>query len=413
MRMVQQQFTVPPAVDVISEIDREWNRIKTRLNLTPGLRIAVGVGSRGIGNLAAIVRAMVLKLKEAGCTPFITPAMGSHGGASADGQVKILTHLGIAEENVGAPVQATMAVQSMGEVDGMALFLDRIAFEADGIVVINRIKPHTDFSGPTESGLIKMMAIGLGNQVGADYYHRMAVVRDMYEIFNRAGTALIKRTNFLIGVGLVENQKHETTILKMATAEDVLEMEAQLLKKAKACFARLPLEKIDLLIIDEIGKDISGAGMDPNVTGRITGTLGKGLSNPKISRIFVRDLTEASEGNAIGIGEADFTTQRLVDKIDFQTTAINSITACTPESGRIPLTYTTDKEAIDAALMTIRPCTQDDLRIVHIKNTLDLNFFLASEGCVPDLKGIPQVHIEPNDIRLQFDSSDNLKSCLK
>lgn len=196
MHMVEQKLSVPPAVDVTAEIEREWNKIKNRINIAGEARIAVGVGSRGIANLVEAVRAVVAHLKAAGAEPFIIPAMGSHGGATDEGQIQALSHLGISEEAVGAPVVATMDVQPMGEVDGIPLFLDRLAFEADGIVLINRVKLHTDFSGPTESGIIKMMAIGLGNQVGADHYHRLAVVRDMFEIFNRAGMALIEQTNF-------------------------------------------------------------------------------------------------------------------------------------------------------------------------------------------------------------------------
>ncbi len=410
MRMVHQRYTIPPAVDVTAEVNREWERIKNNLDVSPGSRIAVGVGSRGITDLVEVVRAVVAKLKEADCKPLIIPAMGSHGGATAEGQIKVLSHLGITKDSAGAPIDATMDVQSMGEVDGIPLFLDRLAYEADGIVLINRIKLHTDFSGPTESGIIKMMAIGLGNQIGADHYHQLAVVRDMYEIFSKAGLELIRQTNFLFGVGLVENQEHRTASLKMMPAHTLAETEADLLQKSKAYFPRLPLKEIDLLVIDEIGKDISGAGMDPNVTGRMTATVSKQPSEPKVSRIFVRDLTDASEGNAIGIGEADFTTRRLVDKIDFQATALNCVTSCCPESGKIPITYSTDRQAIAAARVTIRPNTLADLKLVHIKNTLELGKILVSRGCLPDLEGKPEVHILPDDLQLRFDATGNLVS---
>ena len=410
MRMVHQRYTTPPAVDVTAEVNREWERIKNNLDVSPGSRIAVGVGSRGITDLVEVVRAVVAKLKGADCKPLIIPAMGSHGGATAEGQIKVLSHLGITKDSAGAPIDATMDVQSMGEVDGIPLFLDRLAYEADGIVLINRIKLHTDFSGPTESGIIKMMAIGLGNQIGADHYHQLAVVRDMYEIFSKAGLELIRQTNFLFGVGLVENQEHRTASLKMMPAHTLAETEADLLQKSKAYFPRLPLKEIDLLVIDEIGKDISGAGMDPNVTGRMTAAVSKQPSEPKVSRIFVRDLTDTSEGNAIGIGEADFTTRRLVDKIDFQATALNCVTSCCPESGKIPITYSTDRQAIAAALVTIRPNTLADLKLVHIKNTLELGKILVSRGCLPDLEGKPEVHILPDDLQLRFDATGNLVS---
>jgi len=408
MHMVHQKFCVLPAVEVTAEIERKWNQIKDRINIVRDARVAVGVGSRGIANLVEVVCAVVALLKAAGAEPFIIPAMGSHGGATAEGQIQVLFHLGITEAAVGAPVLATMDVQPMGEVDGIPLFLDRLAFEADGIVLINRVKLHTDFSGPTESGIIKMMAIGLGNQIGADHYHRLAVVRDMYQIFNRAGRALIEQTEFLFGVGLVENQNHRTCIVKMATADMLPKAEEKLLTKSREYFPRLPLDEIDLLIIDEIGKDISGNGMDPNVTGRVSSPFVQKPSGPNVTRILVRDLTEASEGNAIGIGDADFTTRQLVEKIDSYKTAINCVTSCGPESGRIPLTYPTDREAIAAALMTIRPYTPEDLKIVHIKNTLELGKIVVSRGCLADLEGRPDVSIDRKNIQFEFDSSGSL-----
>ncbi len=410
MHLIQQNFNVPPPVDVTAEIVREWNMIKQRIHISQGARVAVGVGSRGIANLVEVVREVVVRLKETGADPFIIPAMGSHGGATAEGQIRVLSHLGVTEETVGAPLRATMDVRPMGETDGIPLFLDRLAFEADGIVLINRVKPHTDFSGPTESGIIKMMAIGLGNQVGADHYHRLAVVRDMYEIFNRAGMTLIEQTSFLFGVNLVENQEHQTCTVKMATAQMLPKAEEELLIKAREYFPSLPVDEIDLLIIDEIGKDISGAGMDPNVTGRVPSQFFKQPAGPNVTRIFVRDLSQASEGNATGIGGADVTTRRLVEKIDSHKTAMNCVTACDPEGGRIPLSYSSDREAIAAALMTIRPYTRKNLKIVHIKNTSELGQMVVSRGCLANLEDKRHVSIDGENIRFEFDSSGNLIS---
>jgi hypothetical protein len=410
MHLIHQNFAVPPPVDITAEIAKEWIRIRERIHISQGARVAVGVGSRGITNLVEVVRAVIACLKKSGAEPFIIPAMGSHGGASAEGQIRVLSHLGVTEESVGAPLRATMDVRSMGETDGIPLFLDRLAFKADGIVLINRVKPHTDFTGPTESGIIKMMAIGLGNQVGADHYHRLAVVRDMYKIFNRAGMALINKTNFLFGVALVENQQHQTCALSIATAGMLPKTEEELLIKARECFPSLPLDQIDLLIINEIGKDISGAGMDPNVTGRVPSRFFKQPAGPSVTRILVRDLSEASEGNASGIGGADVTTSRLVEKIDAHKTAMNSITACDPEGGRIPLSYASDREAIAAVLMTIRPYTQEDLKIVQIKNTLELDKIMVSRGCLAHLADKTHVSIDRESARFEFDSSGNLIS---
>jgi len=412
MRMVHQRFKVPPPVDVVAEVEREWASLKDRVHLAQGSSVAVGVGSRGIANLATVVRAVVAKLNEAGCQPFITPAMGSHGGAKAEGQIEVLRIRGITEESVGAPVRATMDVTPMGEVEGIPLFIDRLVNEADGMVLINRIKPHTNFVGPTESGLIKMIAIGMGNQIGAEHYHRLSMVRDQYTIISTAGRELLKRCRVLFGVGLVESQEHETAVVKMAGAEEIEAVEGELLKKARAYMPKLPIEEIDLLIVDQMGKEISGEGIDPNVVGRDVCAYGARRPVPRITRIFVRDLTEASEGSAVGIGQADFTTQRLVDKIDFQVTAINCLTACCPEGGYVPLTYPNDREAVAAALMTLRPCTVEDMRIVHIKNTLELKSLLVSQGCLAHLEGKPDLEIADDDLDFEFDESGNLISPL-
>ncbi len=387
MWLVQQRFNASPPIDVKTTYDTQWESIKENISLSPGAEVAVCVGSRGIANLVEVVSTVVLSLKQAALKPFITSAMGSHGGATAQGQVEVLAHMGITEDTVGAPIKVTMEVEKIGEVDGVSIFLDKLAYEAGGIVLINRIKPHTDFTGPTESGLIKMTAIGLGNQIGADYYHRLSVSRGMYEIINTVGTELIKRCKVLFGVGLVENQRHETAVLRLIPGCDIKTEEPKLLVRAREYLSRLPLDEMDLLIVDQIGKEISGSGMDPIVTGRRPCAHSPERSWPKITRIFVRDITPASEGNAVGIGHADFTTRRVVDKIDLEKTAINCVTACCPEDGKIPLTYSNDRNAVQAALMTLRPYELNDLRLVHIKNTLELSTLLVSEPCLPDLMG--------------------------
>ena len=410
MRMVLQRFDIPPAVDVLAEVDREWMDIKGHLDLPQGSSVAMAVGSRGISNLAAVVRAVATKLKEAGYDPFVTPAMGSHGGATVEGQVEVLVARGVTEESVGVPVRATMEVEPMGEIDGIPLFLDKLAHGADGIVLINRIKPHTNFIGPTESGLIKIMAIGLGNQAGAEHYHRLSVVRSQYEIISTAGKELLKKSRVLFGVGLVENQDHETAKVAIALSQDIEAVETELLKMARACLPTLPLKEIDLLIIDEMGKDISGEGIDPNVVGRDVLAYGVKRPWPKITRIFVRDLTEGSEGSAVGLSQADFVTQRLVDKIDFPATIINCVTACGPEGGMIPLTFPNDREAIAVALKTLRPCNAEDIRLVHIKNTMELTTMMVSVGCLPSLDKDRVESIGEEALDLKFDSRGDLLS---
>ncbi|ACN15134.1 conserved hypothetical protein [Desulforapulum autotrophicum HRM2] len=409
MYQIRQGFDVPPGIDVTRAVDGQWQRIKGTLALAPGARIAVGVGSRGLSNLPEIVRAVVAKLKDAGARPFITSAMGSHGGATAQGQVAVLAQLGITRESVGAPVEVTMDVVSMGEADGIPLYIDRLAHGADGIVLINRVKPHTDFTGPVESGIIKMLVIGLGNQKGADFYHQTAVGRDFYDMIITAGRRLLTKTKFLFGVALVENQDHQTCDIQMAIPAKIEAMEIDLLKKARSLLPRLPLDEIDLLIVDEMGKDISGAGMDPNVVGgRGSCVWSANRPWPKITRIFARSLTRATKGNASGLGMVHVTTPRLVEMIDMQATAINAITASCPEDCRIPMTLATEKEAVVAALMTIGPYTPEDVRIVHIQNTLHLDHMRVSEGCLVGLVNNPDITITSESSPLAFDASGNL-----
>lgn len=355
---------------------------------------------------------MVTKLKDAGAQPFVTPAMGSHGGAIAEGQIEVLKTRGITEDSVGAPIKATMEVINLGVIDGIPLFIDRLAYEADGIVLINRIKPHTEFSGPTESGLLKMLRIGLGNHTGAEHYHRAAITRGFYEIIHTAGGALLNRLNVLFGVALVENQEHQTAILRLLRPDEIESVERKLLEKAREYMPKIPVKEIDLLIIDEMGKDISGAGIDPKIIGRAICSWAETEPWPRISRVFVRNLTAATEGHASGFGMVDFTTERLVKKINMQVTAINALTSSCPEEAKIPMNFKTDREAIAAALMTIRPHTLNDLRIVHIKNTLELTNLLVSEGCLSDLAKSKKVDISSESLSMGFDQTGNLISLL-
>jgi len=410
MRMIDQEFEIPPSIDIFQEIEKEWESVENKVRLPRGSSVAVGVGSRGIANLTSVVKVIVEKLINKGYNPFIIPAMGSHGGATAEGQTNVLRARGITEESVGAPIRASMEVECIGEANGIPLFISRLAYEADGIVLINRIKPHTNFVGPTESGLLKMLAIGMGNQIGAEHYHRLAVVRDYYTIISTAGRELLKRCSVLFGVALVENQKHETAILKIALPEQIEEVEANLLRYARKWLPTLPIDEIDLLIIDEMGKDISGEGIDPNVVGRDVCECGMRRETPRITRIFVRDLTKGSEGSGLGIGQADFTTTRLVRKIDFNVTTVNCITCCCPESGRVPITFQNDREALAAALKTVRPYELEDLRLVYIKNTMELDKLLASVGCLEYLKDCAQIKVGKEDFQLEFDSKGDLIS---
>jgi hypothetical protein len=409
MVRIQQQFDIPPPVDVTGALLGEWERIKEKVLIEPKARVAVGVGSRGLSNLTRIVRTVVDVLKAAGAEPFIIPAMGSHGGATARGQLELLARRGICRESVGAPVKATMEVDLLGEADGIPLYMNRLAHEADGLVLINRVKPHTDFTGPVESGVIKMLVIGLGNQKGADAYHKAAVEKGFSHVLMTVGRHLLTTTRFLFGVALVENQNQAVCDICLGPAEEMEPLERRLLKTARSCLPGLPIDTIDLLIVDEMGKDISGAGLDPNVIG------GKGTCAwsddrpvPEITRIFVRDLTEATQGNAMGLGRLDVATQKLVDKIDMQTTAVNAITACCPEDCKVPLTLATEKQAVAAALITLRAYTPEDLKVVHIKNTRDLTRMLVSKGCLPELAGRKDIRIVSAGSPMAFDRAGHM-----
>ena len=406
---VRQHFDVLPAVDVLAALGEEWQRAKAPLSaLAPGASIAVAVGSRGIADIAVLVRGIVERLREAGCEPFVVPAMGSH--AAAAGQTEVLAHFGVTEAAVGAPVRATMDVVSLGEVEGIPLLIDRFAWEADGIVLVNRVKPHTEFVGPIESGLMKQLTIGLGKQAGADHYHRLGVVRGMAETVPAAARALMKRVNVVFGVALVENEDHRTAVVRVVPPEELEETESGLLELARRHLPGLPLDDIDLLILDEMGKDISGVGLDPNVTGRNVISWSARRERPRVLRIFVRGLSAASNGNAKGIGNADAVAVRLVDELDGAKTAVNGLTSCSPDDARIPLVFARDRDAVFAMLTTIRPTTPDDVRVVHVRSTLDVERLWVSAGCLDHLAPPPAVAVGLGLRRLPFDAAGNLVS---
>ena len=406
MYHARQQFKVPPPLIVEKAVQEAWE--KRQIKNLNGAKIAVCVGSRGIAGIDGIVARVVDLLKSVHARPFIVPAMGSHGGATARGQRTVLAHLGVTPENCGAPVVADMDVVSLGETDGIPLYLSRPAHEADGLVLINRVKPHTDFTGPVESGIHKMLVIGLGNRKGADFYHKMAIRRGFYDMIITAGRALLGKTKFLFGVAVVENQYHEICALEMAGPDKLEETEKRLLKLARTCLPGLPLDEIDLLIVDEMGKNFSGGGLDPNVMGFSSCRWGIRYPRPDISRIFVRGLSSASQGNGSGIGMVDVATRKLVDAIDWDATAVNARTACCPEDCKVPLTVETEKEAVMMALDTIAPHTAEDVKIVHIKNTLELDSLYLSRGCLSHTHPEIRLEIDPVPLTLAFNARGDM-----
>jgi hypothetical protein len=379
--LIEHRFDPQKIEDIPAEVSRQLRVLRLQNKIRPGDTVAVTAGSRGVSNIGIITKTVVDELKRVGARPFIFPSMGSHGGATAEGQSKILEAYGITESRMGCPILSTMEVAYLGDAeDDFPIYVDNYAMEADHIVVVNRIKPHTKFDGPIESGLMKMMAIGMGNQMGAHYYHQAAVRLTFQRILETVGREVLRECPILCGVGIVENGYDQTCLIKALLPEEIPKGEEALLVIAKERMARLPFHDIDVLVIDEIGKNISGTGMDINVTGRNRDILGDYTTSPRVGRIFVRDLTGETEGNALGIGLADFTTTRVVEKMDRKKTYINCLTAVSPEKGAIPLYFDTDREALEACFTSIGDRASQSVRLVHIKNTLHLSRLSVSRA---------------------------------
>jgi len=379
--LVEHRFDPQKIQDIPAEVSRQLRLLRLQDRIAPGDTVAVTTGSRGVSNIGVITKTIIDELKRIGARPFIFPSMGSHGGATAEGQIKILDAYGITESRMGCPILSTMEVAYLGDAeDGFPIYVDTYAMEADHIVVVNRIKPHTKFDGAIESGLMKMMAIGMGNQMGAHYYHQAAVRLTFQRILETVGREVLRKCPILCGVGIVENGYDQTCLIKALLPEEIPKGEEALFVIAKERMARLPFHAIDVLVIDEIGKNISGTGMDINVTGRNRDILGDYTTSPRVGRIFVRDLTGETEGNALGIGLADFTTTRVVEKMDRKKTYINCLTAVSPEKGAIPLYFDTDREALEACFTSIGDRAPQSVRLVHIKNTLHLSRLSVSRA---------------------------------
>ena len=413
MVRVKQHFDTHSIQDIPATVRAELSKIALEEIITPGHSVAITAGSRGVANIKTILAEVVSELKRIGAKPFIVPAMGSHGGATAEGQKRIIEHYGITEAAMGVPIKSSMEVVEIGTTsEGVPVLLDRNAYQSDHIVVVNRVKPHTDFKAEIESGLIKMMAIGLGKQKAADHYHNVFMRLGHYRILVSVAREIMRQCPIAFGLALVENQKDETEIIQAIPTNKIEETERELLIKAKGYLPRIPFDPIDLLIIDEMGKDISGTGMDQNVIARTVVPYHQVPSRPKITRIFVRDLSVGSEGNAIAIGNADFTTRRLVDKIDHQATYINAITSSCPEAVRIPPYFESDREVLDVAINTIGDIKAEDARIVHIRNTLNLEEMYISENMLPEVNDLDGVSIKGSPAPMVFDTQGNLISDL-
>ena len=409
MYRIRQTIDAPKIDNIEDNVTRELGCLELASRITPGARIAITAGSRGINHIEHILKQVIHILKSHKARPFIVPAMGSHGNGTAQGQLEILKSLNISEESMGVPILSSMEVKQIGvSSQGFPVLVDKHAAQADGVVVINRIKPHTEFEGPIESGLMKMMAIGLGKHKGCFEVHRQTVNFGYSNVIPEIGSIILDRVPILFGVGIVENIYDETACIKACLPDQFYETESILLKKAKKYMGRLPFDKIDILILDEMGKNISGTGMDTNVIGRIMFIGEKEPARPKITRIVVLDLTKPSHGNAIGIGLADFTTRDVIDKLDTRAMTTNAITAMTPEKARLPVSLSTDRAAVDAALQTIGAVEASNARIVHIKNTLEMGILHVSHAFLKEIGERKDLILEEETGVLSFDAGGRL-----
>ena len=387
---VRQKFDGTHLGDIPASVVREFQRPEVRAQVKPGQVIAVGCGSRGVANIAAITKCVIRELQTLGARPFIFPAMGSHGAATAEGQKKVLEGYGITEASMGVPVKATMDTVIVGNLDdGTPVHMDRFAAEADGIVVINRIKPHTAFRGATESGVTKMLSIGIGKITGAATYHQHGM--DTFPtLLPKVRDVNLGNRNVLLGVGIVENAHDQTAVIEVMPATQIATREPVLQEMAKRLMPQLYFDDIDVLIIDEMGKNISGAGFDPNITGRNRRTV-KWNFGPKVKKIVVLGLTPETHGNATGMGGADVITMRLFKEIDIPSTYANIITSMNLDGGAIPIVMNTEREAIQLAVKTVVRVKPENCRIVRIRNTLDIAQIQVSEPLLVEVRSRPEV----------------------
>lgn len=390
---IRRRLPAGEPVDIESSLAAAWEAGGLAARAA-GRDIAIGIGSRGVARIDEIARCLARLVRDSGGRPFVVPAMGSHGGATPAGQLEVLSGLGVTQESVGCPLRATMEVEVVGETEqGWPLHLDRHVAEADGLIIANRIKVHTDFHGPHESGLLKMLAIGLGKERGAAWIHSHGT-QGLREIMPQIAAGLLRHVNLLAGVATVEDGYHRPVELEVFDSEDLIAGEQRLLQRSRELMPSLPVDDIDLLVIERMGKDISGAGMDTNIIGRWMMEGEPEPEAPRVRAIAVLDLTEATHGNATGVGLADFITRRLFDKIDLPLTTVNTFTSGGLLRGRLPLVYENDEQAIDMALRHVfrsHPEEREFARVVRIGSTLELDTMQVSASVLQDLRDAPDL----------------------
>lgn len=402
----------PPAEklsDPAERIKAVFEQARLPAKALKGLKVGLTVGSRGITDIATIIKTIAEQVKEFGGTPILIPSMGSHGGATAAGQLQLLAGLGITPESTGVPIASDTTAYKLGTTDtGIPVYINSSVKKVDRLIVINRIKPHTDFSGSIESGLCKMLAIGLGSHRGAVEAHSSALRLGYEETITVMASFMLQKLPLLFGIGILENWRGETNRIELIHPEELIEKEKALLEKAKELVLRLPFHRLDALVIKEIGKEISGTGMDTKVVGRIMIIGQKEPETPIIGRIAALDLTASSHGNALGIGLADFTTRRLFDAFDPRVTAINGVSSMGPEQSRLPCVLDNDREAIEASVTTLGLPDPSSARLVIIRNTAKLAYLYISATLLDEVKNISHMSLHGPLEELEFDRDGNL-----
>ena len=411
--LVRQNFPDRSLRDLRTAVSEELAHSPLVGRWRPGTTIGIGVGSRGIRNIAIIIRSVVEFAKSKGVRPFLFPAMGSHGAATAEGQAGVLAHYGITEETMGCSVVSSLDVVSLGRTsEGIEVFMDRHAYDSDGVMLVGRVKWHTDFVGSIESGLFKMMAIGLGKFAGARRYHTYAYKLGLERVIRTVGRHMLASGKILGGLAILEDANHNTAKVTALSAEEMEQREEELLRLVKSWMGRIPVD-LDVLILDEIGKNISGAGMDTKVVNRgVDGQYNPWPETSRIERIFVRDLSDLSYGNGMGLGLADVVADRLLPKIDWNATQINSLTASTPADSRTPIHFATDRECLEQIAPTVGKYDLSAVTYGWIRNSLELGLIGLSENLRREIGENPNLEILGAPRPIQFDAEGNLANLL-
>ena len=402
-----QTFDTPRVADIAATVRQQMQSLRLENMILPGQTVAIPAGSRGIANIGLILREIAAHFSAMGALPFVVPAMGSHGGGTVEGQVRMLSSLGITEQSIGVPIRATMETVIVAQTtNGLPVHFDKYASEADHVFVVGRVKPHTRFVGPVESGLHKMMLIGFGKHEGAKVYHRGILTTSFTEIVAAVAERVLQVCRVCGGMAILENAEDETALIEAVRPEDFSRREPELLILANRWLPRLPFDDVDLLIVDRIGKNISGVGMDANVVGRkYNDHTATSQDQTRCRRILVRSLTKETHGNATGIGMAEFTTQRCVDQIDSESTRINCITGMHPEAAMIPITLPTDAAAVDSALQTIGMIEPENARVIQISDTLHLTRVRVSEAYFADVQKSKHLRLDGDPYAFPLDAA--------